>query len=206
MMLTPAAAREFWLALLDNAARLIVDADALFPSPRAQSLVVLAQEEVGKAVWVYKAFWDAWNDSDETQHEVPELRKLGVNHVAKHIQANDFLTAIVDVTGFSDSVDIEIAREHAPDALDAYLASLAQEDNDAKKKAFYVDMELDGSFTVPHEIDRPFLRFDIYRVADMIQWFCVEDRLRANISSTPRSPTQQIEAMLEQVLAKGSDG
>jgi AbiV family abortive infection protein len=58
-MLTPAAARVLWLALLENAARLTVDADALFPSPRAQALVVLAQEEVGKAVWVYKAFWDA---------------------------------------------------------------------------------------------------------------------------------------------------
>ncbi|WP_241973295.1 MULTISPECIES: AbiV family abortive infection protein [unclassified Cryobacterium] len=206
MMLTPAAARVFWLALLENAARLTVDADALFPSPRAQALVVLAQEEVGKAVWVYKAFWDAWNDSEETQHEVHELRKLGLDHVAKHVQANDFLTAMVDVPGFSDSVDIEIAREHAPDALRAYLASLAQEDNDAKKKAFYVDMKPDGSFTVPHEIDRPFLRFDIYRVADMIHWFCAEDQLRASVSSTPRSPTQHIEVMLEPVLAKGSDG
>lgn len=202
-MLTPAAARVFWLALLENAARLIVDADALFPSPRAQALVVLAQEEVGKAVWVYKAFWDAWNDSEETQYEAPKLPK---DHVVKHIQANDFLTAMVDVPGFSDSVDIEVAREHAPDALGAYFASLAQEDNDAKKKAFYVDMELDGSFTVPHEIDRPFLRFDIYRVADMIHWFCGEDQLRASVSSMPSSPTQQIEAMLEHVLAKGSDG
>jgi AbiV family abortive infection protein len=99
---------------------------------------------------------------------VHELRKWGANHVAKHMQANDFFTAMVDVPGFSDSVDIESAREHAPDALRAYLASLAQEDNDAKKKTFYVDMKPDGSFTVPHEIDRPFLRFDIYRVADMI--------------------------------------
>jgi AbiV family abortive infection protein len=53
-MLTPTAAREFWLALLHNAAQIINEAHALFPSPRAQSLVVLAQEEVGKAVWVYK--------------------------------------------------------------------------------------------------------------------------------------------------------
>jgi len=201
--LAPATARVFWLALLENAARLIVDAEALFPSPRAQALVVLAQEEVGKAVWVYKAFWDAWNDSEETQYEVPKLPK---DHVVKHIQANDFLTAIVGVPGFSDSVDIEIAREHDPDALGAYLASLAQEDNEAKKRGFYVDLKVDGSFTVPHEIDRPFLRFDIYRVAEMIQWFCVEDQLRVNINSMPRSPTQQVEAMLEQVLAKGSDG
>jgi AbiV family abortive infection protein len=205
-MLTPAAARVFWIAVLENAARLIVDADALFLSPRAQALVVLAQEEVGKAAWVYKVFRDAWNASEETQHEVPKLRNLGANHLAKHIQANDFSTAIVDVPGFSDPVDIEVAREHAPEELGIYLASLAQEDNDAKKKAFYVDMEPDGSFTIPREIDRPFLRFDIFRVADMIRWFCAEDHLRASISSTPRSPTRHIKAMLEPVLAKGSDG
>jgi AbiV family abortive infection protein len=73
-MLTPTAARAFWLALLENAARIIIDADALFPSPRAQSLVVLAQEEIGKAVWVYKSFRNAWNDGDEKLRDVPELK------------------------------------------------------------------------------------------------------------------------------------
>lgn len=50
--LEPSKARAFWFALVDNAARLVVDADTLgAASPRAQSLVVLALEELGKAQW-----------------------------------------------------------------------------------------------------------------------------------------------------------
>jgi AbiV family abortive infection protein len=133
-MLTPTAARAFWLALLDNAARITIEADALFPSPRAQSLVVLAQEEVGKAVWVYRSFWNAWNDGDETPREVPELRKQRFDHLAKLIGATDFSTALVEVPGSPEPVEIEVVKTHAPDVLDAYLEGLAQEDNEAKKR------------------------------------------------------------------------
>ena len=204
-MLTPTAARAFWLALLENAARIIIDADALFPSPRAQSLVVLAQEEMGKAVWVYKSFWNAWNDGDEKLRDVPELRKQGLHHLAKLIETFEFLTARVEVPEFSEPVDIELVKAHAPDVLDAYLKGLAQEDNEAKKRGFYVDLRADGSFTVPHEIDRPLLRFQIWETADMIQWFLVEDRLRASVTGRPVSPTEDVEALLGAVLARGSD-
>ena len=202
-MLTPTAARAFWLALLDNAARIIIEADALFPSPRAQSLIVLAQEEVGKAVWVYKTFWIAWNDGDETPREVPELRKQGFHHLAKLIEASDFLTALVEVPGCPEPVEIELVKTHAPDVLDAYLESLAQEDNEAKKRGFYVDLRPNGSFTVPHEIDRPLLRFQIWQTADMIKWFLDEDHLRASVTGKPVSPTEEVEALLGAVLAHG---
>lgn len=205
-MMTPTAARAFWLALLDNGARIIIEADALFPSPRAQSLVVLAQEEVGKAVWVYKAFWNAWNDGDETLREVPELRKQGLHHLAKLIEATDFMTALVEVPEFSEPVEIELVKTHAPDVLDAYLKGLAQEDNEAKKRGFYVDLRADGSFTAPHEIDRPLLRLQIWQAADMIQWFLVEDHLRASLTGKkPVSPTEDVEALLGVVLAHGPD-
>jgi len=205
-MLTPKAARAFWLALLENAARILVEADALFPSPRAQSLVVLAQEEAGKAVWVYRAFWNAWNDGDETPHEVPELRKQGFRHLAKLIEATGSSTALVDLPGFSAPVEIELARAHAPGVLNEYLEGVAQEDNEAKKRGFYVDLQPDGSFTVPHEVPRPLLRFQIWQAADMIKWFFDEDRLRASVTGKPVSPTESVEALLEGILAQGSDG
>jgi len=204
-MLTPTAARAFWLALLDNAARIIIEADALFPSPRAQSLVVLAQEEVGKAVWVYRSFWDAWNNGDETPLEVPELRKQGFQHLAKLREATDFSTLMVEVPGNAEPVEIELVRTHAPDVLQAYLEGVAQEDNEAKKRGFYVDLRADGSFTVPHEIERPLLRFQIWEAADMIKWFLVEDHLRASVTGKPVSPTEEVEALLEAVLAHGPD-
>lgn len=204
-MMTPETARAFWLALLDNAARLVVEADALFPSPRAQSLAVLAQEEVGKAVWVYKTFWSAWNDGDETPSEVPELRKQGIHHVAKLTEASGFLIPLVEVPGSSEPLDIELVKSLAPEWLVAHLVGIAQEDNQAKKKGFYVDLEEDGSFTVPHEIDRPDLRSQIWQAADMIKWFLHEDALRASVVGGPILPTKEVEARLEAVLARGPD-
>ena len=204
-MLTPMAARAFWLALLDNAARIIVEADALFPSPRAQSLVVLAQEEVGKAVWVYKSFWNAWSTGDETPREVPELRKQKFDHLAKLKEATDSWTALVEVPGNPEAVEIDLVKTHAPAVLDAYLAGLAKEDNEAKKRGFYVDLRADGSFTVPHQIDRPLLRSQIWEAADMIKWSLTEDHLRASLTGKPFSPTDGVEALLGDVLARGPD-
>ena len=202
-MLTPTTARAFWLALLENAARIIIDANALFPSPRAQSLIVLAQEEVGKAVWVSKSFQDAWYHGDETPHEVPELSKKAANHLAKLIAAADFGTLFVEVPGNTEPVEIELVKTHAPEVLDAYLKRLAKEDNEAKMSGFYVDLRADGSFTVPHTIERPLLRSQIWETADMIQWFLSEDHLLASITGNPVSSTKEVESLLTAVLAYG---
>jgi len=137
--MAPAAARALWLALLDNAARIVVEADALFPSPRAQSLVVLAQEEVGKAIWVRKAFWNAWYGDDETSREVPELHSQWRAHSAKLMAATDYYTAVMEVPGSPKPVDIELVWAHAPEVVVAYLKQTALEDNQAKQKGFYVD-------------------------------------------------------------------
>ncbi|MCK0117009.1 AbiV family abortive infection protein [Isoptericola sp. S6320L] len=204
-MMTPAAARTYWLVLLDNASRLVVEADALIPSPRAQSLVVLAQEEVGKGVWVYKTFWSAWSNGDETPSEVPELRKQGLHHVPKLAEASGFLIPLVEFPGSPNPVEVEFVKAHDPEWLLAHLTGIAQEDNQAKKKGFYVDLEEDGSFTVPHEINRPDLRGQVWMVADMIKWFLTEDALRASVVGGPIPAITEMEARLEGVLARGPD-
>jgi len=205
-MLTPTAARALWVALLENAARIVVDADALFPSPRAQSLIVLAQEEVGKASWVYRAFWNAWSIGGETTLEVPELRKGAVNHLAKLIEAADRATVLVEIPGEPNSIEVELAKAHAPEFLAAYFKKLAQEDNTAKQHGFYVDLQPDGSFTLPHATERPLLRAQIWETADMINWFLTEDHLLASMGGHwPISPTEEIEALLAAVLAQGPD-
>ncbi|MGV8967199.1 MAG: AbiV family abortive infection protein [Cellulomonas sp.] len=203
--MTPTAARTFWLALLENAARLVVEADALFPSPRAKSLVVIAQEEVGKAVWVYKAFWCAWKDGDETPTEVPELRTKGLLHAAKLAAANGFLTPLVEYPGSPGLVDTELVEAHDPEWLAAHLAGIAHEDNQAKKKGFYVDVEEDGSFTVPHEIERPDLSTQIWWTADMIRWFLVEDALRFSLGGGPFLPAEEVGARLDAIWERGQD-
>jgi AbiV family abortive infection protein len=205
-MLTPTAARALWLALVENAARIVVDADALYPSPRAQSLIVLAQEEVGKAAWVYKAFWNAWNEGDERQLEVPELRKGAVNHLAKLIEAADRGTVSVKLPGEPSPIEVELVKAHAPEFLASYFKKLAQEDNTAKQRGFYVDLQSDGSFTVPQAIERPLLRAQIWETADMINWFLTEDHFLASMGGRwPTSSTEELEALLAPVLARSPD-
>lgn len=58
---------------------------------------------------------------------------------------------------------------------------------------------------MPHEIDRPFLRFQIWQAADMLKWFLDEDHLRASLTGKPASPTEGVEALLGAVLARGPD-
>lgn len=52
---------------------------------RARSLTVLAQEELGKALWLYETFMEAWNTGDETPRAVPKLTTQGTKHVVKYI-------------------------------------------------------------------------------------------------------------------------
>lgn len=88
----PSKARALWFALVDNAARLVVDADTLGPaSPRAQSLVVLAMEELGKAHWVAKVFWRSWCSGDEAPLNVPYLDQFGSSHRQKLMQSTHYV-------------------------------------------------------------------------------------------------------------------
>lgn len=194
--MTPKVARCLCLALMDNASRLVAEADALFPSPRAQSLVVLAQEELGKAVWIYKAFWSAWNGSDETPIEVPELSSQGRIHAAKLREAIEFGTAMLAVPGNSRPVEIELVRAYAPDILNDYRERGAHEDNEMKKKGFYVDLEDDGTYTVP--LDRPLLRSQIWWAVDTVKWLIYEDCLRANVAGGTLPPPTKWSAGFEQ--------
>lgn len=132
--------------------------------------------------------------------------RQGLLHAAKLTAANGFLTPLVDYPGSPEPVEIELVQAHDPEWLAAHLAGIAQEDNQAKKKGFYVDVEVDGSFTVPHEIDRPDLRPQIWWTADMIRWFLVEDALRFSFGGGPFLPAQEVGTRLAAILERGPDG
>ncbi|ANC29933.1 AbiV family abortive infection protein [Isoptericola dokdonensis] len=74
--------RRWWRALLENAADLVDDADALRERgsyARAPSLTILAREEIAKASWVYGASEDAWTDTKPTvtlTGDLADARKL----------------------------------------------------------------------------------------------------------------------------------
>ena len=203
-MLTPATAREYWGALVENAAHLVADADRLFPSPRSQSLVVLAHEEIGKAAWVSKAFWKAWHGGDVTSPiEVPELDEHGTHHIPKLKSAYESVSddeARFVLTGDA-LAEWEAERE-------AWNHGWARADNLAKQRGFYVDLDGNGGFTTPDTVPRPGLRLDMWAAADSVLWTIHEAQFGASVSKTREvmPDLSEAEAMVKAVTEKYWDG
>lgn len=107
------------------------------------------------------------------------------------------------VAGNTAPVEVELVREHAPELLVAYLTGEAHADDQAKQKGFYVDVEDDGSISVPHRIERPELRGHIWRVADMIHWLVDEDVFMNSVAGRSRQPSPDVEELLGAILARG---
>lgn len=86
----PNTARRFWKALMDNASGLIADAHALLERGsfgRARSLTVLAQEELGKALWIYETFEQSWSTGADEARKVPRLASDGRRHAVNYMEA-----------------------------------------------------------------------------------------------------------------------
>lgn len=199
----PSKARAFWFALVENAARLVVDADTLGPaSPRAQSLVILALEELGKAQWVARV---SWPSGDETPVDVPYLDEFGTRHRQKLMQSTHY---IEDAAEFVSELRFFRNRAEAdlrpgtgasnPDQYVDYLESLADADNRAKQRGFYVDIGEDGSLLVPHEMDRSGLAEEIWCAA-----FVVHSMIEDRAFMGDRDPRlDSIEELIKPILAK----
>jgi len=202
----PSKARAFWFALVDNAARLVVDADTLGPaSPRAQSLVVLAMEELGKAHWVAQIFWRSWSSGDEAPLDVPYLDEFGASHRQKLMQSTHYIEGadefVSELRLFRSRAEVDLrpgTGASDPRQYVDYLESLADADNKAKQRGFYVDIGEDGAPLVPHEIDRPGLADDIWGAADAVKSMIVDRMIVGD-----RDPRlDSIEALIAPILER----
>lgn len=199
----PCKAREFWFALVENAARLVVDAHTLGPaSPRAQSLVILALEELGKAQWVARV---SWPSGDETPIDVPYLDEFGTRHRQKLMQSTHYIEDADEfVSGlrfFRNRAEVDLRPGTGASSSERYveyLERLADADNRAKQRGFYVDISEDGSLLVPHEIDRPGLAEEIW-CAGFVVHSMLEDRAFAG-DCHPR--LDSIEKLIAPILAE----
>ena len=202
----PSRARAFWFALVDNAARLVVDADTLGPaSPRAQSLVVLALEELGKAQWVAQSFWGSWSSGDEAPLDVPYLDEFGASHRQKLMQSTHYIEGadefVSELRLFRSRAEVDLrpgTGASDPRQYVDYLESWADADNKAKQRGFYVDIGEDGALLVPHEIDRPGLADDIWGAADAVKSMLVDRMIVGD-----RDPRlDSIEALIAPILER----
>lgn len=201
MILQPATARSFWKALMDNATSLITDAHLLLEHGsfgRARSLAVLAQEELGKALWLYETFNQAWSDGDDTPLNVDRLTADGRKHAVKYMEAFVFGQELSAFWG-----DYETLYEDAPldgsqedwdawfDARQAEAAAAGKQANEDKMRGFYVDLQPeDDLLLTPGDIGSGTIADDLQTAAQVVEMLLIKDHSRMKLdASTPYDST-----------------
>ncbi|MFJ4228425.1 AbiV family abortive infection protein [Paenarthrobacter nicotinovorans] len=201
MQMSPNTARTFWKALMDNATGLIADAHAVLEREsfgRARSLTVLAQEELGKALWIYETFERSWNTGAEAPKEVAKLKTYGRHHATKYMEAFVFGQELASFWGDYDSLDSP--EEDSQEGWAAFFAerknkatAAGKHANDEKMAGFYVDTDGTGEAVLsPTDITPGTIAEDLQTSAQVIEMLLIKDHSRMKFyAATPYDSTHE---------------
>lgn len=167
----------WWRALMENVAGLLEDASSLLDrgsAGRALSLVVLASEELGKAVWVYRAAHEAWDGVADFVRVPADFEKLARKHPPKLKTSERYRSWLKkDFTGQWPARD--------DDGDGAEFSAIADELNDLKQAGFYVDWKA-GVLRQPSNVaDHAAVQDELRAVAQAAHLLYFEDWSRAVI-------------------------
>lgn len=197
MEMTGSEAREFWKALIDNASALIADAQVMLSVRsfgRARSLTVLAQEELGKALWVYDAFEGAWSAGDGSPRLVNPIASHGRSHTKKYLEAVLFGDGLAsfwgDFTNVEDWQREGESWEEAAGRRHSSAEAAARASNLAKQRGLYVDREDDGTISSPTQLEVGSIPEDLRKAAQVVEMLLIQDHTRMKHSAvTPYDST-----------------
>lgn len=197
----PNTARKLWKALVDNASGLISDASALLERGsfgRARSLTVLAQEELGKALWVYETFEQSWNTGAGKTLEIPKLSSDGRRHAIKYMEAFIFGQELAAFWGDYEAFELPGDESEAGwNASFAEKRSIAEaagtRANEEKMAGFYVDLGEDGETALsPADIEAGTIAEDLQTAAQIIEMQLIKDHTRMkHEAKTPYDSTHE---------------
>lgn len=183
LTLTAKQSRRFWRMLMANAVFLIGDAHALLENgsaARARSLLILAQEELARAVAVYTHAARMW---DRGEGKVVFAPSTGPQvHLAL---SRDPLEKISAADSYAGELDAFWGRDHTS-TNSIPLPIRLPPDVDAEKQAgFYVAFEpgADGSFAHPLLAERRPVEIELTRVAQVAEMSLMRDATRRRKNS-----------------------
>lgn len=201
----PSTARTFWKALMDNASGLIADAHTLLERGsfgRARSLTVLAQEELGKALWVYETFERAWSTGAEDVREVSRLTSDGRRHAVKYMEAFVFGQELAAFWG--DYEPYELPEDESPEGWEAHFAKQRSDAEAAGKRAnqekmtgFYVDLDSQEVHS-PVDITAGTIADDLQTAAQVVEMLLIKDHSRMKLEAT--TPYDSTHAQQDRLL------
>jgi len=200
MELTAAAARGFWKSLMDNATNLVTDANLLLEHGsfgRARSLTVLAQEELGKALWLYETFESAWSSGSDEPQAVERLASDGRRHAVKYMAAFVFGQELEAFWGDYGSLYEDAPVDGTQADWDAWFAArdaeakaAAKAANEEKMLGFYVDLDFDGRILSPSDVDAGTIADDLRTAAQVVEMLLIKDHSRMKLDAdTPYDST-----------------
>lgn len=188
--MTPQDARTFWKSLMDNASALIADAGVLLRAEsfgRARALAVLAQEELGKALWIYDTFESPWSDGSTEPRKVDRLAKHGTSHIQKFLEASVFGDELAHFWGQYGEMETPREGESYEEFWkrreeEAEVAARAA--NIAKQQGFYVDRDKAGVITSPTAVEAGTIAEDLRVAAQVVEMLLIRDHTRMKKFST----------------------
>lgn len=201
MILQPTTVRRLWKALMDNATSLITDAHLLLGHGsfgRARSLAVLAQEELGKALWLYETFSQAWSDGDDTPLTVDRLTAAGRKHAVKYMEAFVFGQELSAFWGDYETLYEDAPLDGSQEAWTAWFevqrakaAAAGKQANEDKMRGFYVDLQPKGDLLpTPGDSDSGTIADDLQTAAQVVEMLLIKDHSRMKLeASTPYDST-----------------
>jgi len=187
--MTPLDGRTFWKALMDNASALIADAHVLLNAGsfgRARSLTVLAQEELGKALWIYDTFQSSWSSGGIESLRVDNLTKHGRDHIQKFLEAFVYGDELATFWGDYSQLDKRQEGESWEEAWarqKAEAQAAAKDANIAKQLGFYVDQTKSGVITSPTEVESGTIANDLQVAAQVVEMLLIRDHSRMKLEA-----------------------
>lgn len=193
MEMHPNTARTFWRSLVDNASGLIADAHALLERGsvgRARSLTVLAQEELGKALWIYDTFERSWSTGADDVREVSRISSDGRRHAVKYMEAFVFGQELASFWG--DFESFELPEDESQEGWDAFFAKKRSDAEKAGKRAneekmagFYVDLDSSGEAVLsPADVSAGTIADDLQTAAQVVEMLLIKDHSRMKLETT----------------------
>ncbi|GAB2627823.1 hypothetical protein GCM10009696_36410 [Kocuria himachalensis] len=192
-------ARNFWKALVDNASSLIADAQVLLGTQsygRARSLTVLAQEELGKALWIYGTFESAWSEGDDTPRVVTALQEHGRSHTKKYLEAVVFGDELAFFWGDYSAMESDVGEDEPWEAAwsrrQKQAEAAAVEANRSKQRGFYVDWDGNGAVLSPTDVEAGTIAEDLQTAAQVVEMLLIRDHSRMKLDAvTPYDSTHE---------------
>lgn len=188
---SPEFARRWWKTLVANACALLEDGAILAAhasAGRAQALLVLAMEELAKALWLYEAAQYEWSRPLGLYGQPPspsgpillppEMSTRRLPHLQKLQAAEQF------TSGLSGFWDASRREEHYFPADLVTFEEAARRRNADKQAGFYVD-RLGDTILTPLSIPAEGIDSFVRKAAQSIEMHLIEDHTRQQDASVP---------------------